>query len=248
VSVAFAAILLLVPASFASGSAMPGDPLYPLKRGIERVRLAAALSPGADAQTRTSIADVRLEELEGLLQAGEFGRVPEALVALQQAVIDAQQAVAAARSRGADSTEIAALESRLAGLKRVQEQAIAKALGGLPKATRDSIIKEIKDKTPPIVGSGSTATTSGPTTGPTTTTECGSRGQPACLDDVNTTTSTQAEPTTTTAPPETTTTAPPETTTPDTTAGRGSDGRGPDSSDGGGQGVIGTIIDAITPG
>src|SRR5512132_3429881 len=50
VSVAFAAILL-VPASFASGSAMPGDPLYPLKRGLEKVRLGAAPSPGADAET-----------------------------------------------------------------------------------------------------------------------------------------------------------------------------------------------------
>src|SRR5204863_7757147 len=101
VSVAFAAILLLVPASFASGGAMPGDPLYPLKRGLEKVRLVAAVSPGADAATRTSIADVRLEELEGLLQAGEFGRVPDALVALQAAVNDATRAVAAARARGA---------------------------------------------------------------------------------------------------------------------------------------------------
>src|SRR5918999_262552 len=70
VSVGFAAILLLVPASFASGSALPGDPLYPLKLGLEKVRLVAALSPGADAEARASIADVRLEELEGLLQAG----------------------------------------------------------------------------------------------------------------------------------------------------------------------------------
>ena len=241
VSVAFAAILL-VPASFASGSAMPGDPLYPLKRGLEKVRLVAALSPGADAETRTSIADVRLEELEGLLQAGEFGRVPEALVALQQAVLDAQQAVAAARARGADSTEIAALESRLEGLQYVQAQAVAKALSGLPKATRDSIIKKIEETVTTVGGSGTTATTSGGgTTGPTTTTQCdSSRGGGTCTDGGgpgNTTTTTTAE-TTTTVSSETTTTTPPETTSSDTTA----NGRG--NGDGT---TVDSIIDTLLP-
>jgi hypothetical protein len=65
VSVGFAAILLLVPASFASGHALPGDPLYPLKRSIERVRLAAAMSPDASAQEKAHLADIRLEELQG---------------------------------------------------------------------------------------------------------------------------------------------------------------------------------------
>jgi hypothetical protein len=241
VSVAFAAILLLVPASFASGSAMPGDPLYPLKRGLEKVRLVAALSPGADAETRTSIADVRLEELEGLLQAGEFGRVPEALVALQQAVLDAQQAVAAARARGADSTEIAALESRLDSLQRVQAEAVAKALSGLPKATRDSIIKKIEETVTTVGGSGTTATTqSGGGGGPTTTTSCGGRGEPKCIDDVDPTTTTGE--TTTSAPtttsPEPTTTAPSDTTTSSDTTG---DGRG------GGGNTVDSIIDTILP-
>jgi hypothetical protein len=239
VSVAFAAILL-VPASFASGSAMPGDPLYPLKRGLEKVRLVAALSPGADAETRTSIADVRLEELEGLLQAGEFGRVPEALVALQQAVLDAQQAVAAARARGADSTEIAALESRLEGLKYVQAQAIAKALSGLPPATQKSILDKIKGTGTTLQSSGTTGTTQGNTTGPTTTTHCGGRGEPKCIDNVDPTTTTGE--TTTSAPtttaPEPTTTAPSDTTTSsDTTA----DGRG------GGGSTVDSIINTLLP-
>jgi hypothetical protein len=232
VSVGFAAILLLVPASFASGSAMPGDPLYPLKRGLEKVRLVAALSAGADAETRASIADVRLEELEGLLQAGEFGRVPEALVALQQAVLDAQQAVAAARARGADSTEIAALESRLASLQRVQKEAVAKALSGLPPATRKSILDKWNKTTTTANGSGPTGTTAGQpgTTSGTTTTACViERGQSTDKCTAGTTpgpsTTTGPEPTTTTSP-EPTSTTPPETTSSDTTANGREDGGG----------------------
>jgi Domain of unknown function (DUF5667) len=251
VSIAFAAILLLVPASFASGGAMPGDPLYPLKRGLEQVRIVAALSPGADAKARTSIADVRLEELEGLLQAGEFGRVPEALIALQHAVADAEQAVAAARNRGADSTEVAALESRLRALQDVQALAVHKALIGLPEATRDSIMDEIeKHATDPSGGAQPPPSTTPTTVGPTTTTEvpCGERGGPKCPDDTNSGSSstTTTGPTTTTSG-GTTTSQPPGTTSTETTAGRDGGTTGTDGSPTSDPSLLSTLIDAVTP-
>ena len=250
VSIVFA-IVLLIPASFASGGAMPGDPLYPLKRGLEKVRLAAAVSPGADAATRTSIADVRLEELEGLLQAGEFGRVPDALIALQAAVNDARRAVAEARARGADSTEVAALESRLAGLSRVQSNAMAKALQGLPPATQDSIMDEIRNRTSTTVLGIPTTVTTTPGAGPTTTACQASRNPGACLTELPTTTTdagatTTTEASTTTEPPPTT--SPPPDTTVDS-GGRGSGGASTDDTSGGsgGGGLVDTIIDAVLP-
>jgi Domain of unknown function (DUF5667) len=252
VSIAFAAILLLVPASLASGSAMPGDPLYPLKRGLEQVRIVAALSPGADAETRTSIADVRLEELEGLLQAGEFGRVPEALVALQHAVADAEQAVRAARSRGADSSEVAALESRLDALQDVQAMAVAKALSGLPEATRNSIIEEIKKTATTLKSSGTTGSTVGTTSstsGPTTTACVVERGESEdkCLTGVSSTTTSSTTGPTTSTSGVTTTSEPPATTSTETTAGRPGGSTGTDASPTSDPSLLSTLIDAVTP-
>ena len=249
VSVGFAAILLLVPASFASGHALPGDPLYPLKRSIERVRLAAAMSPDASAQEKAHLADIRLEELQGLLQAGQFGEVPQALVALQQAVLQAQQAVLDARARGADSTEIAALESRLAGLERRKAEAIERALKGLPEATRNSIVKQIN--TPPTKGPNAGPTTRPPVT-PTTaaggggntattvtpTTQCVPDRSNRCTDGFpggGGETTTTVAPTTTTQEPTTTTDPPTTTEAPSTTD---------DENDGT---VVDSILETILP-
>jgi len=214
VSIGFAAVLLAVPASIASANSKPGDALYPIKLGIERVRLLAATSPSAEAEERTRIANVRLEELQGLLQAAEFGRIPAALEALQAAVLDAEQAVAAARSHGADSTVIAALESQLNGLSQAQTAALNQTLASLPEAKRKELLAAISKTSTSLSGNpgdshsgpGTPGSTSPPTTaGPGTTTattlcvatrggtddRCGAEAPP---------------PTTTTTPPQSTTT------------------------------------------
>jgi hypothetical protein len=256
VSVGFAAILLLVPASFASGHALPGDPLYPLKRSIERVRLAAAMSPDADAQEKAHLADIRLEELQGLIQAGDFGEVPQALVALQQAVLQAQQALIDARARGADSTEIAALETRLAGLEQRKAEAIESALKGMPEPTRNSII-DVINRTPPKGSASKTTRAPGqvtttvadpggsPRPGPTTTTICIPDRQNRCVDGLpgggGETTTTVAGTTTTTLDDTTTTTEDPTTTTqaPTTT---GADDESSESTN-----LVGSILETILP-
>jgi uncharacterized protein DUF5667 len=240
VSIALACSLVGLPAAVASGRSLPGDPLYALKLGIEKVRLVAAMSPGAEAGTRTSIATVRLEELEGLLQAGEFGRIPDALVALQQAVIDAQAAIAVARSQGADSTTMAALESRLAGLTHERDN----TLNNLPAGTKKSVIDVLNNTTTTTVRSGGTLPPP-PCTGGTrggSSNHCPSGEVTTTTGGGTTTTSppvtTQEPPPTTEEPPPPPTTQQPPTPTdpPVTTVGADDNGRG---------GVIDGVGDAI---
>jgi hypothetical protein len=235
VSIALAASLIGLPASFASTRSLPGDPLYALKLGIEKVRLVAALSPGAEAGERTRVATVRLEELAGLLTAGEFGRVPDAIVDLQQAVLDAQQAIAVARRQGADSTTMAALETRLADLTNERDDTIKKVIAGLPPGpTKSSVIAAIT--------STSTTTTSS-SSNTTQTTECKTtaRGDPdkrcesgggggGSTTTTEATTTTTEPPTTTPEPPQTTSgpppTNPPATEAPPTDPPEDNNGRG----------------------
>ncbi|HKE97808.1 MAG TPA: DUF5667 domain-containing protein [Actinomycetes bacterium] len=244
VSIGFAAVLLAVPASIASANSKPGDALYPIKLGIERVRLLAATSPSAEAEERTRIANVRLEELQGLLQAAEFGRIPAALEALQAAVLDAEQAVASARSHGADSTVIAALESQLNGLSQAQAAALNQTLASLPEAKRKELLAAISKTSTSLSsdpgdsrgpGTGGPGTTSPPTTagpGPgttTATTQCvATRGG---TDD-----RCGAE-----APPPTTTTAPPQSTTTTSTT------VAPTSSTAGGTSTSGVVEELLQP-
>jgi hypothetical protein len=229
VSIGFAAVLLAVPASIASADSKPGDALYPIKRGIEAVRLLAATSPSAEAEERTRIANVRLEELQGLLQAAEFGRVPAALEALQAAFLEAEQAVAAARNQGADSTMIAALESQLIGLSQARDTTINRTLASLPEAQRRELLNAIGGTTTTVpVAKPPTTTTKAPVIvpppppppppppEPTTTTRCDSSkggGGAQCTDEGpgggtgGTTTTTQSTTTTSTTIEATSSTA-----------------------------------------
>ncbi len=71
---AIVAVLLSTGAVAASGSALPGDPLYGLKRTVENVRLG--LSSGAGQKVLTDqFAQRRLDEINQLLSAGRPGEV-----------------------------------------------------------------------------------------------------------------------------------------------------------------------------
>lgn len=72
----------------ASTGTLPGDTLYVVKRGTERVRLALAVRPEADAQTRLAIAHERWSEAQRAAEAR-----PETVPALLQEVLDALKKV-----------------------------------------------------------------------------------------------------------------------------------------------------------
>jgi len=113
--VALAAALTLIPATMVSGGSLPGQPLYPVKRSVEQVRLAAlAWSPGGTAGEQLRIADVRAAELASLVKRGSIDRVPGAIIALQHAVDSAGQAVDQASLGEVDSGQEVALRQGLA--------------------------------------------------------------------------------------------------------------------------------------
>jgi hypothetical protein len=72
-SVALALVLLLSGTSvvYASSYSAPGDPLYGLKLGVEKVRLALTVRQESRVQLLTQYANRRLEELEWVEQTGQ---------------------------------------------------------------------------------------------------------------------------------------------------------------------------------
>jgi Domain of unknown function (DUF5667) len=216
-AVGLASTAAVVPAAVASSSSVPGDALYPLKRGIEQVRVIAATSPEAEAATRTDIAYARLAELDALLQMGDLEHLPQVLIDLNSAVGDAQAAVAMAREGGADTTHVAALESQLANVTETQSDHLNEAMDTLPPSQAEAlqdILESIPTETtaPSKGGGGRGSDEAGttPTSGPGTTA--------GVLSDPPTTTTAPpptAPPTTTTEPAPPTTEAPPTTAAPD---------------------------------
>jgi HAMP domain-containing protein len=75
-----------VGAAYASGDALPGDPLYGLKRGIERARIALSLSSAGDAELLLGFANERLQEAEELVALGRVGDLEEALAGYEDAL------------------------------------------------------------------------------------------------------------------------------------------------------------------
>lgn len=133
-SAALLVVMLLAggTAAFASTDALPGDDLYPVKRGLETARLAVAFSPVERAGLHVDFAERRLWEAEALQRLGrteavqqawqdynaERGWAVQALAGLEpdqaQAFADVLAAHdarwrAMATARPADATEVAAL-------------------------------------------------------------------------------------------------------------------------------------------
>jgi hypothetical protein len=123
VAVGLAAALVLVPAtaaSAASSSALPGQPLYPVKIAFEQFRLAAVQwSATAEAHERTRLAAIRLKELDKLIQLRMVRQIPHAIRALDKAVKAARVAVLeAVAEEGRDDPELVAAADRLDAVQR----------------------------------------------------------------------------------------------------------------------------------
>jgi len=80
---ALAAALLVggLTAAAASDNSLPGDPLYAVKVGVERARLATTFDSAARARLELQFADVRLSEAQRLFAAG---RVQEGVRGMAQ--------------------------------------------------------------------------------------------------------------------------------------------------------------------
>ena len=171
-AVALAAALVLAPATMASAAALPGQAMYPFKLAIEQLRLASVQwSPAREAVERTRVADERLDEVEGLVEAKMFTQLPTAINALKLAVLAARDAVTEARLDGAPVSGVAAKLDRVEGKGAVVVGLAASSANqalSLPGGIREAITTAVADSqtvlapVDPRVGSTATPT---PTTG-----------------------------------------------------------------------------------
>jgi Domain of unknown function (DUF5667) len=250
-AVALAAALVLVPATMASASALPGQALYPVKLAVEQVRLATVQwSAALEAQVRTRVAARRLQELDRLVKRRMFQQVPSAIRRLDRAVVAARAAVEDAVEEGVDS-ELVAVARRLTEVQEAQRGELVeltRMVNELPPANRVAIKLAVQQS--PVIALPPVLTNSPPaaTVAPNPTGSAATGGPPA----------TEARPATTSGPPptpqESTTTTPtttvPTTTVPTTTTTEAPPGSG-DSKGGStkskGGGTKGAGFDA-TPG
>ncbi len=113
-------------AAYAAEASLPGDLLYPVKRGLESARLALSTTEAADDALVVSFADRRLAEIEALTAQGRWSDVQSALAGYPEAVA------------GLAAVDPAAVEAQLQHhievLERVQSQAPESAIPGLERA------------------------------------------------------------------------------------------------------------------
>jgi Domain of unknown function (DUF5667) len=210
VAVAAAAALIVAPATLA-GTALPGEPLYPLKRSIEAADLAFAFSPVSEAHAHTRIAAARLSELHELIRKGRDKQVPAAMIALTEAMIDANAAVfRALQAEGPTGATTAAAEQlddvRTGTLGELDVLARSGDLTVSPQ-----LAAELRNAIPPppVTTSGPVPTPTGsngpaPSTGPTAPPPSAGGGVPSTAPPTTQAPTTQApttEPPTTQAPP-----------------------------------------------
>jgi hypothetical protein len=65
--------------AYASGGALPGDPLYAVKRGVEQARLVISTTEAGDAALMAAFADRRVAEIEQLAAFGRWDDVQAAV-------------------------------------------------------------------------------------------------------------------------------------------------------------------------
>jgi hypothetical protein len=147
-AVALAAALVLVPATAASASALPGQALYPVKLAVEQLRVAAVQwSPTLEAQERARLAAKRLEELDELVKRRMFEQVPSAIRRLDKAVVAANAAFEEAIREGADRTELVAVRAKLEAVAEAQHGELVeltKMVSVLPADSRQAIVVAVK--------------------------------------------------------------------------------------------------------
>jgi DNA-binding response OmpR family regulator len=82
-----------------AGQALPGESLYPVKTGVEQVRLLLNRDHVGEAQLHLQFASTRLDEAEMLLNQEKYEAVPTALVEFEGQVEDASQIMTSALSQ-----------------------------------------------------------------------------------------------------------------------------------------------------
>jgi hypothetical protein len=122
----------------ASQSALPGDQLYPVKRGLESAHAELTFDRAARGRVLLDSADTRLDEAQQLSrEQADPARVSEALDAFTQEAIDGSDLLVADYRSGGDRSSITSVRaftaSSMARLKLLQSQ--------VPPPSYDSLLR-----------------------------------------------------------------------------------------------------------
>jgi len=146
-----------IGATTASASALPGDALYGLKRGIEETQLVFTFNASGDAELLLQFTEERLQEAESLADANRDANIPEALegyAILLERLID----LADTDEIAGDTETLDKIQSGLVHhqeiLQRVYDKAPPQARKGLENAMErsshgKSVIEKLKESGKP---------------------------------------------------------------------------------------------------
>jgi hypothetical protein len=118
IAAAVTVVLLGGAAVAASGSALPGGLLYPVKRAVERIDLALHRDPASQARLHLEFAQRRLTELSDLLalqRAGQTVDIGAAMSAYQAEVANVQAAIATDAADPGYQALLGSVEDQLQG-------------------------------------------------------------------------------------------------------------------------------------
>lgn len=111
----------------AAANSLPGEDLYPIKRGIERARLALTFSPEGDLELLGHFSDERLDEIEALLGSGRYQDLSLAIEEYSAALAQYEQAGTDSETATVDPAVDEKLMQHILILQTVKDQVPAQA-------------------------------------------------------------------------------------------------------------------------
>jgi hypothetical protein len=119
----------------AAESSLPGDPLYPIKRGIESARVNFNSSESGKGQDLLRQASTRLDEVDGLLGSDSSAdRITDTLGSFQDSAIDGADLIFVAYQRSNDPDDITRLRAVLASQLNLLDDLAGRAPEGTDSA------------------------------------------------------------------------------------------------------------------
>ncbi|HEX2894169.1 MAG TPA: DUF5667 domain-containing protein [Marmoricola sp.] len=98
----------------AAENALPGDPLYPIKRGIESAQVSLNTSDAARGRDLVDQASSRLDEIHGLVGSGDnSSRIADTLASFKRSEANGADLLFVAYQRGGSADDLAALRTTL---------------------------------------------------------------------------------------------------------------------------------------
>lgn len=118
-------------AAAAEGS-LPGDPLYPVKRGIESAQVSLNSSDAARGQDLLAQAGTRLDEIGGLIDQGDTARIGDTLSSYRSSLGDGSDLLFVAYQRDPGSVDLGTMRGTLAS----QRDRLQQLAGRAPASTQ----------------------------------------------------------------------------------------------------------------